>query len=153
MTVLAFRSKASNGYDAAFMEACRAEITCCIDDDPRLRTWLAESAEGRVLGFFQLRLDGTMAEIRAIFVEPRAKRSGIGRQLWAKLETEAASLGATAIGADADPVAVPFYLAMGMAVVGQVPSGSIPGRFLPRLLKQPILLDLAAKSETQSSFE
>ena len=27
LTALAFRSKASNGYDRAFMEACRAELT------------------------------------------------------------------------------------------------------------------------------
>ncbi|NBC31641.1 MAG: GNAT family N-acetyltransferase [Alphaproteobacteria bacterium] len=134
------------------MEACRAELTYRVDDDPGTGTWLEEGAEGSVQGFFQLRLDGTIAEIRALFVEPDAKRSGIGRRLWAKLEAEAASLGATAIAADADPVAVPFYLAMGMAVVGQVPSGSIPGRVLPRLLKRPVLLDLPATSGSQSSF-
>ena len=33
----------------------------------------------------------------------------------------------------ADPFAAPFYRRMGMADVGMAPSGSIPGRMLPRL--------------------
>jgi GNAT superfamily N-acetyltransferase len=70
-----------------------------------------------------------------MFVEPAVKRAGVGRLLWVKLEREAARLGATAIGVNSDPEAVPFYLAMGAAVVGEAPSGSIPGRLLPRLEK------------------
>jgi hypothetical protein len=35
---------------------------------------------------------------------------------------------------DADPGAVPFYERMGAVPAGLVPSGSIPGRFLPRLV-------------------
>ena len=34
MTDLIFRSKASNGYDAAFMEACRAAGWCTGDNQP-----------------------------------------------------------------------------------------------------------------------
>jgi GNAT superfamily N-acetyltransferase len=91
-----------------------------------------------ILGFFDMRLEDGVAEVYAMFVEPGAKRSGIGRLLWAKLEQEAARLGATAIGVDSDPEAVPFYLAMGTTVVGEAPSGSIPGRLLPRLEKRAL---------------
>ena len=75
-----------------------------------------------------MRLDGRVALVTG------AGR-GIGRALWVKLEARAAALGANRIGADSDPAAVPFYLRMGMEPAGEAPSGSIPGRRLPRLVK------------------
>jgi GNAT superfamily N-acetyltransferase len=135
LTRLAIRSKQSNGYDDAFMAACRAELTFT-PNAPGRRAWLVEDGRGRVLGFFDLRLEDRVAEVYALFVAPAVKRSGVGRRLWAKLEQLAVDLGAAAIGVDSDPAAVSFYLAMGAAVVGQSPSGSIPGRLLPRLEKR-----------------
>ena len=34
---------------------------------------------------------------------------------------------------DADPFAVPFYESLGFKVVSETPSGSIPGRTLPKM--------------------
>ena len=135
ITSLAFRSKASNGYDAAFMAACRAELTFDARSFARGETWLCQDAAGRILGFFDLRREERTAEVSALFVEPDCKGAGVGRALWAKLETRAAALGAERIGVDSDPAAVPFYLRMGMEPAGAAPSGSIPGRKLPRLIK------------------
>jgi GNAT superfamily N-acetyltransferase len=135
LTRLAIRSKQSNGYDDAFMAACRAELTF-VPNAPGQQAWLVEDDRGVILGFFDLRLEEGAAEVYALFVEPAAKRAGVGRLLWAKLEQEAARLGAAAIGVESDPAAVPFYLAMGAALAGEAPSGSIPGRFLPRLVKR-----------------
>ncbi len=135
MTSLAFRSKASNGYDAAFMAACRAELTFDAARFAEGETWLCEDAAGRLLGFFDLRWEGETAEADALYVEPDAKGQGVGRLLWEKLEARAAALGATHIGVDSDPAAVPFYRRMGLEPAGESPSGSIPGRMLPRLVK------------------
>ncbi len=135
ITPLAFRSKASNGYDAAFMAACRAELTFDAGSFARGETWLYEDAAGRVLGFFDLRLEDGTAEVYALFVEPDCKGAGVGRALWSMLAARAAALGAGRIGVDSDPAAVPFYLRMGMEPAGEAPSGSIPGRMLPRLIK------------------
>lgn len=135
LSALAFRSKASNGYDAAFMAACRAELTVDARSLARGETWLGEDAAGRILGFFDLRLERGTAEVYALFVEPDRKGLGVGRALWDKLEARAAALGATRIGADSDPAAVPFYRRMGLDPAGAAPSGSIPGRKLPRLIK------------------
>ena len=44
-------------------------------------------------------------------------------------------MGARAIGLDSDPHAVGFYEKMGLKVKGWSPSGSIPGRLLPRMEK------------------
>ncbi|MGE0210587.1 MAG: GNAT family N-acetyltransferase [Parvibaculaceae bacterium] len=135
LTRLALRSKASNGYDEAFMRACEAELTYTALTIAGGDTWVAEDADGRLLGFFDLRPQGDGAEVFAMFVEPGAKRSGLGRALWAKLEDCARRRGIARIGLDSDPNAVAFYSAMGMRITGSSPSGSIPGRFLPRMEK------------------
>jgi hypothetical protein len=41
--------------------------------------------------------------------------------------------GATQLIIDSDPCAAPFYRRMGAYDLGQAPSGSVPGRMLPRL--------------------
>ena len=135
ITALAFRSKASNGYDGAFMAACRAELTFDARSFAGGETWLCEDQAGRALGFFDLRLEDETAEVYAFFVEPDSKGLGVGRALWGKLEALAVALGAERIGVDSDPAAVPFYLRMGMEPSGEAPSGSIPGRMLPRMIK------------------
>ena len=134
LTALALRSKAFWGYDAAFMAACRAELTVAAADVRAHPTFVLEAA-GRTLGFYQLRRDGTAAEVRLFFVAPEAVRGGIGRRLWTHLEETARALGALRLEVDSDPHAGGFYCAMGMRRAGQVHSGSIAGRTLPHLVK------------------
>jgi hypothetical protein len=55
--------------------------------------------------------------------------------LWAHLEDAARAAGATRLEVDSDPHAEGFYRAMGMHRAGEAPSGSIPGRMLPHLVK------------------
>jgi N-acetylglutamate synthase-like GNAT family acetyltransferase len=135
LTDLALISKAAWGYDAAFMAACRAELTVRQESISRDPTYLVE-AEGRILGFYQLGLDDAVAEIRMMFVAPGALRSGLGRRLWAHLEETARTAGVRRLEVDSDPHAEAFYRAMGMRRVGEAPSGSIPGRMLPHLAKE-----------------
>jgi N-acetylglutamate synthase-like GNAT family acetyltransferase len=135
LTDLALRSKASHGYDAAFMAQCRAELTIAERTLRERDVWLAEQ-DGRIVGFFALEPpDAGVSEVNPIFVEPHLQQSGVGRALWRKLEERACFAGAKAIGLDSDPHAVGFYEKMGMKVVGSSPSGSIPGRLLPRMQK------------------
>jgi len=124
---LALRSKATWGYDAAFMDACRVELTVRPESIRRDPTFLVER-EGRILGFFQLRVGDGTADVSMIFVAPEALRSGLGRRLWAHLENTARSAGAARLEVDSDPHAEGFYWAMGMRRTGHAPSGSImPG--------------------------
>jgi GNAT superfamily N-acetyltransferase len=135
LTDLALTSKAVWGYDAVFMAACRAELTLHPDSIRRDPTYLIE-ADGRILGFYQLRTRDVMAEVAMMFVAPEALRSGLGRRLWARLEDAARRAGATRLEVDSDPHAEGFYLALGMRRGGEAPSGSIPGRLLPHLAKE-----------------
>ena len=131
---LSFRSKASNGYDTAFMQACRSELTVTPDEIAAGELWIIETG-GKPVGFFDIRLDNDTLEVYALYIDPDLKRSGIGRKMWAAMEERAVVMAAEAIALDADPFAVEFYEAMGCRVIGQSPSGSIPGRMLPRMCK------------------
>ncbi|MGI9514375.1 MAG: GNAT family N-acetyltransferase [Anderseniella sp.] len=131
---LSFRSKASNGYDSDFMEACRDELTVTAHTIAAGEVWIAE-ANGKPVGFFDIRLENEALEVYSLYVDPDLKRSGVGRTLWAALEERAVAMSAKAIELDADPAAVKFYTAMGCGVIGEAPSGSIPGRMLPRMRK------------------
>lgn len=133
LTELCLRSKAVWGYDAAFMAACREELTLKprhLDTPMRV----AETENGEVIGLAQITVDGHEAELVRLFIEPGLLRTGAGRALFAWAAAEAHRLGARRMTIDADPDAAPFYQRMGARLDGEVPSGSIPGRMLPRLV-------------------
>ena len=129
---LCLRSKAVWGYDAAFLEACRRELTLTPEEFRRTAACVAER-EGRRVGFCQVAIDGPDADLVKLFVEPDEIKGGCGRVLFDWAVGIARDAGARRMTIDADPGAVPFYERMGAKSVGLVPSGSIPGRLLPRL--------------------
>jgi N-acetylglutamate synthase-like GNAT family acetyltransferase len=135
LSALALAAKAVWGYDAAFMAACRAELTISAAQIAARPTWLLERP-GALVGFYQLRIEGEMAEVAQIFIAPGSLRGGLGRRLWAHLEAQARAAGCTRLEVDSDPHAEGFYRAMGMSRCGEAPSGSIPGRMLPHLRKR-----------------
>jgi GNAT superfamily N-acetyltransferase len=132
---LALRSKAVWGYDPAFMDACRVELTISAESIRHQPTFLLED-RGRLAGFYQLRLSGASAEVAQFFIAPEALRGGLGRRLWRHLERTARNAGARRLEVDSDPNAEGFYLAMGMMRRGEAPSGSIANRLLPYLVKE-----------------
>jgi GNAT superfamily N-acetyltransferase len=129
---LALRSKGHWGYDVAFLEACRAELTIPADEVGRRRTTVAE-LDGAVVGMYTIDGAPPVAELGQMFVDPGHIGRGIGRRLWAHAVERARAEGIHTLTIDADPFAETFYLAMGATRTGSVPSGSIPGRVLPRL--------------------
>jgi ribosomal protein S18 acetylase RimI-like enzyme len=129
---LAFRSKASWGYDDAFMRACREELTITPDDLRRAVVRVA-SDDDSLVGVAALRVAAADAELTMLFVAPHAMRRGIGRALLRDAVEIAAASGATRVHIEADPNAVAFYERAGARRVGAVASHSIPGRDLPLL--------------------
>ena len=138
---LAMRSKAVWGYDDDFLATCVDELTVTADQIAEHDVWLAErdGSAAEPIGFYDLAMGvhgrGT-AELRLLFVDPSAKGTGVGGALWRHMVGRAGALDVKSVFLDADPFALPFYEHQGCVVVGQSPSGSIPGRFLPRLEKQ-----------------
>ncbi len=134
LSALSMRSKQSNGYDDAFMEACRDEIAVTPELLRAHRYWIAETGNS-VCGCVCLAVDddGAQGEVAAFFVDPAWKRKGVGRMLWNTLLTCALELRLEALYLDADPFAVPFYEALGFGKIKEVPSCSIPGRTIPHM--------------------
>jgi GNAT superfamily N-acetyltransferase len=129
---LCLRSKAVWGYDAAFLAACRDELTIAPEHVERTNVRVAERG-GEAIGLAQVAIEGQVAELAKLFVEPDCLGQGCGRLLLDWAMATARDGGATRLTIDSDPGAVPFYTRMGARPVGLVPSGSIPGRLLPRL--------------------
>lgn len=132
LTELCLRSKAVWGYDDAFMRACRAELTLAPRDLQTSRIQIAES-DGKIVGVAQVSVAATEASLDKLFVEPDVLRMGAGRALFDWAADAAREEGARSLTIEADPDAAPFYRRMGARDAGFAPSGSIPGRLLPRL--------------------
>lgn len=136
LTDLSIRSKQSNGYDDAFIAACHDELTVTRERMDAGRYWVAE-ADGVIRGCVALgRDDGaTSGEINAFFIDPDWQRRGIGRMLWQKVLDEARAAGLIRLHLASDPGAVAFYKKLGFVIMGEIPSGSIPGRTLPHMTR------------------
>ena len=133
LSKLAFRSKASWGYDIDFMKRCQAELTFSADqiESPRSCFVVCEADEA-LTGFYGLeRQSDHDAELVALFVKPDLLRQGIGRLLIRHMLGEARRLGLRAVTIQGDPNAEDFYAAIGATAVGYRESASIPGRYLP----------------------
>jgi N-acetylglutamate synthase-like GNAT family acetyltransferase len=132
LSELAVRSKGHWGYDAAFLEACRAELTITPARIDMETVWVAVRA-GEVVGFSALLVEGEEAELTDLFVDPDHIGSGVGRALWDRTVATCREMGTRRIRIEADPHAEHWYLSRGAVRVGEAPSGSIPGRLLPLL--------------------
>ena len=132
---LAFRSKAYWGYSAEFMNACRGELSVSTRaiEDP-LMPVIAAVEQQDIAGFYVLEnLSASQVELGAMFVEPGRIGSGVGKALLEQAKQHARQLGAGKLVIQSDPHALGFYRAAGAIVVGEMESGSVPGRFLPLL--------------------
>jgi GNAT superfamily N-acetyltransferase len=135
LTDLAMRAKASWGYDRDFMEACRSELTVTPQRLEECRFWVAEDRDGLV-GMIALSDADDHAELEDFFVAPEAQGQGVGRALMDELQAECRSRGHARIEVDADPNAEATYARLGFHTIGRSPSGSIPGRYLPRMVRR-----------------
>lgn len=132
LSALCLRSKAVWGYDQAFLDACRTELTIRADELETTALCAAEH-DGALVGIAQITVDGRDADLQKMFVEPGMMGLGVGKALFAWAISSAKNLGARQMTIDADPGAVGFYKRMGAVEHGSAQSGSIPGRVLPRL--------------------
>jgi len=145
LSAIAQRSKAHWGYDAAFLDACRSDLTFSEDRVRQGRFVLAErdvpvstpvpdvpdELATRIVGFYELGGDRPEFELGNLWVEPDAIGTGVGRSLWTHAMNAAREMGGVTVVIGAEPNALGFYRAMGAIQVGETPSGSIPGRLLP----------------------
>lgn len=140
LSELALRSKGYWGYDEAFLEACRAELTMTPERLASETVVVATGGpEGAVLGYSSIVAEPFRAELMDLFVEPAWIGTGVGAILLARARADASLAGAHWLDIEADPFAAAWYRRRGARDIGTISSGSISGRTLPLLR-----IDLAA---------
>lgn len=127
---LAIAAKGHWGYDQAFLDSCRADLTFSADDVARRHIVVADLG-GRVAGFYSIDGDPPAGELGNMWVRPDEIGTGLGRVLWRDAMAAAAAAGFESLDIGADPYAEGFYRRMGAERIGETPSESIPGRMLP----------------------
>ncbi len=113
------------------MASCREELTLTAADLTEAQVVAAEDRNG-LAGIAQVSNDPTGCYLEKLFVDTDRIGQGIGKQLYDWSLATARDFGAKALIVEADPDAAPFYERMGCERDGQVKSGSVPGRVLPR---------------------
>jgi predicted N-acetyltransferase YhbS len=132
LTGLAFRSKATWGYDDAFLAASEPDLTVT---EHRLETtpvFVVEDA-GAVAAFAALDGQPPDMELARLFVDPSRLRSGLGRRLVEHAVDYGRQRGYTSIVVESDPNSEDFYLRLGFSVVGDAASIVDTQRRLPVL--------------------
>lgn len=134
ITALCIRSKQSNGYDDEFINACIDELTVTAEMlESGCHLILETTVPVGYAALSEPQQQRSIGEVEAFYVLPGFQRQGFGSQLWLSLLDEARRMEITELRLDADPNALPFYRQLGCKQIGESPSGSIPGRMLPRL--------------------
>ena len=133
LTDIAIRSKAHWGYSADFMAACRDELVVSASDITDLdRIYLVCESGNSVVGYVAfVRIDRSVWEVDALFVDPAHIGKGHGRKLMEHALAAVRKRRASRILIQSDPHAAAFYQSLGCISTGERESGSIPGRYLP----------------------
>jgi GNAT superfamily N-acetyltransferase len=95
------------------------------------RVLVAADANGSPIGVAAVVLEGDVADLDVIFVDPPAIGTGAGRALFHAASQLAVKFGANRMTILADPNAASFYERMGARFLRDAPSDAIPGRNLP----------------------
>lgn len=138
LTNIAMGAKAYWGYDQAFMDSCRDELTVTVEDLKHAdKYYLLVEQDGHVWGFATLnKSQGNTCELEALFVAPECIGQGMGKVLFTKAIDLAKNLDVDSVEIHSDPYAAEFYKRMGCIPSGWVTSQSISGRKLPVFIKR-----------------
>jgi GNAT superfamily N-acetyltransferase len=131
LTELAVRAKSHWGYEEAFLEGARGDLTIDEDTIGEATIWVLERAGVR-LGFYGLIGPPPAGRLEWMFLEPHAIGRGYGRLMWNQAIEQASALGYSELTIESDRFAEPFYLAMGARRIGATPS-PVDGAPLPLL--------------------
>jgi GNAT superfamily N-acetyltransferase len=133
LSELCVRSKASWGYDEAFMALARDPLKVSPEQIAAGDVWVATAADGSVAGVVALgpSEEPNTLDLDKLFVEPERIRTGVGRVLLTHAFIEARRRGASRLTILSDPYAAGFYQRNGGRRIGDAPSDAIPGRMVP----------------------
>lgn len=148
LSELCYRSKASWGYDEAFMLSCEQELSFQPQDLEQSLISIAID-QGKFVGVAQIAAIlplNDQAPVRGIellklFIDPAMFQKGVGRALFQWAVSSSQLLNAESLFIIADPYASDFYEKMGANHVGHILSETMADRWLPFFkypLKKPL---------------
>lgn len=148
LSELCYRSKASWGYDEAFMLSCEQELSFQPQDLEQSLVSIAVD-QGKFVGVAQIAAIlplNDQAPVRGIellklFIDPAMFQKGVGRALFQWAVSSSQLLNAESLFIIADPYASDFYEKMGANHVGHILSETMADRWLPFFmypLKKPL---------------
>lgn len=129
---LAFRSKASWGYDAAFMEKARAALETPAEYLENPPVLLLQRPSAEVVAFFGFKAIEDEIFLHDFFVAPEMIGRGLGAKLWTLAVETAREHQYRSFLIESDPFARGFYQHMGAQPIGEIKSAET-GRLLPLL--------------------
>ena len=135
LSELCLRSKGHWGYDQAFLDNCRVELTLTQADLNNDWVGVAEDDSG-IAGVAHVSFEDGDCYLEKLFVEPDRIGQGVGKQLYLWSIEAARDLGATEMIIEADPDASTFYERFDVTRDGEAPSASTAGRSLPRYIQK-----------------
>lgn len=125
LSELALRSKRHWGYDDAFMQLCKVELTVRPADLASAEVFVARAHDrDEVFGFYVLRTNEGPAELEMLFVEPSHIGEGVGAALMKHALRVASLEGHLTVNIVSDPFAATFYEHLGAYIVGTSTSSS-----------------------------
>lgn len=128
MTEIAVRATGRDGYDVA-------RLMPALEIDRALVTFgsVLVAEDSAVVGAAALRHTGLggMILLDRLFVDPDAKRHGIGRLLFGSAVAQAKAMGGSVLLIYANPVAAGFYARMGAMRIGEAPYPLMPEVLTP----------------------
>jgi N-acetylglutamate synthase-like GNAT family acetyltransferase len=130
LTELALRSKASWGYDDAFMAACRDALTITGDEIHHYPVFVVADDQ-RVVGYYAMALDPPECFLVALFIDPEALKLGHGFRMFAHATATARAIGCKRMRIESDPNAEGFFAHMGARKTGETESEAQAGRVVP----------------------
>lgn len=137
LTRIAHAAKRHWGYPDAWIVLWRAGLTVRASHLRRHAVTVALS-RGRIAGYVSVRIEGRVAELEHLWVQPAVIGRGVGRALFAHALCRCARRGVRVLGVTADPNAADFYRSRGGRDAGTVRSVPAP-RKLPHLRFVPVL--------------
>lgn len=128
---LAIESKASWGYDAAFVRKAEPALQVTPRYIETNAVYVLEQ-DAAAVGFFGFIESGGEADLNDFWIAPQFIGKGMGRHLWVHAVSVAGRHGYSAFTIHSDPNAAPFYRHMGAVVIGTRVAPET-GRVLPLL--------------------
>lgn len=133
LTALAHAAKRHWNYPPEWIDSWKSDLTLSPEFIADNEVFVA-ILDGAIAGCCALAVNGSLAELEHMWIDPGHMGKGLGRALFERIAQRGADLGFSELELSADPHAESFYERMGAKRIGDVPADMFGhARVLPRM--------------------